>query len=126
MKRNWRLAVIICFLVMVFAAIGYRLVQLSIVDRSFLLKEGDARILRNVKINASRGMITDRNNQPLAISTPVVSYWFDPRLFHPTREEIHQLANALSLTSSYIEKRIRRSQGRGFFYLKRRLPPATS
>jgi cell division protein FtsI (penicillin-binding protein 3) len=123
-QKNWRLALIVFFLVIVFAGIGYRLVQLTIFERGFLSRQGDARILRNVKIRANRGMILDRNQQPLAISTPVVSFWFDPRVFNPSPAQITELARALSLSPTYIHSRIRKGKGRSFFYLKRRLPPA--
>ncbi len=123
MRKNWRLITVVCFLGIVFAGIGYRLVQLCVFERGFLLKEGNARILRQVKIRASRGMIVDRNNQPLAISTPVVSFWFDPREFNPSPNQIRALANALSLSPDFIRDRIKKSKGRSFFYLKRRLPP---
>lgn len=108
----------------VFVCIGYRLVKLSVFERGFLLKQSDARILRNVEIRANRGMIVDRNNQPLAISTPVVSFWFDPRIFNPSPEEIAELARALSLPPSDIRSRMESGKGRGFFYLKRHMPPA--
>ena len=123
MQRNWRLTVIIAFLLIVFCGISFRLVQLGIIDRIFLLKQANARILRNVKIRANRGIITDRNNQPLAISTPVISFWFDPRTFKPTPAQIKALAQSLSLSPAYIKKRIRKGSGRSFFYLKRRMPP---
>lgn len=125
MKQNWRLAVIVSFLVIVFVGIAYRLVQLGVINRSFLLKQGDARIFRHVKIRANRGMIVDRNDHPLAISTPVVSFWFDPRVFHPTQAEINKLANILSLSPHYIQHRMNKAHGRSFFYLKRKLPPST-
>jgi cell division protein FtsI (penicillin-binding protein 3) len=122
-RPNWRFTVILSFLVIVFAGIAYRLVQLGIFERGFLLKQGDARILRNVKMPANRGMIVDRHNRPLAISTPVVSFWFDPRTFKPTEAQIKVLAQALSLSSTSIHRLIKKAKGRSFFYLKRRMPP---
>jgi cell division protein FtsI (penicillin-binding protein 3) len=123
-RRNWRLAVIVFFLVIVFLGIGCRLVQLGVFERGFLLKQGDARIFRNVKISANRGMIVDRNNQPLAISTPVVSFWFDPRIFDPTEAQIKELGQTLSISSSAIHSLLRKGKNRSFFYLKRRVSPA--
>ena len=49
-----------------------RLGFLTILDRTFLLKQGNARSLRVMNIPAYRGTILDRNGEPLAISTPVV------------------------------------------------------
>ena len=47
----------------------WRAVDLQVLHNDFLLEQGDARSLRVVSIPAHRGMITDRNNEPLAIST---------------------------------------------------------
>lgn len=47
-----------------------RIVTLHVFDRPFLQGQGDARILRTESLTAHRGMITDRNGEPLAISTP--------------------------------------------------------
>ena len=125
MQQKGRLLVILLFILALFFGIALRLVQLATMQRGFLRKQGDARILRRVKIEANRGIIVDRHNQPLAISTAVASYYFNPKLFKPTAKQIKALAKALSVSPSYIRKRIRRGKGRGFFYLKRRLPMST-
>ena len=48
--------------------------------------QGNARSLRVVDIPAYRGMITDRNGAPLAISTPVESVWVNPKEFSPDKD----------------------------------------
>ena len=40
--------------------------------------QGDRRTIRTVPLVANRGLITDRNGEPLAVSTPVQSIWVDP------------------------------------------------
>ena len=40
---------------------------------------GDERFLREVTIATTRGMITDRNGEPLAVSSPVESVWVNPK-----------------------------------------------
>src|SRR5690606_27530387 len=59
----------------------------------FYQREGDARFLRDLPIAASRGMITDRNGEPLAVSSPVDSIWVNPRLLLE-HERAHQRALA--------------------------------
>ena len=51
------------------AMLMWRAVDLQVLNRDFLQGHGDARALRTVEIPAHRGMITDRNGEPLAIST---------------------------------------------------------
>ncbi len=55
-----------------------RAVDLQVLHNDFYQREGNARFIRTVEIPASRGMITDRNGEPLAISSPVDSIWVNP------------------------------------------------
>ena len=52
--------------------------HLQIIDNDYLQSQGDARYLRVQKEPPTRGMISDRNGQPIAISTPVESIWMHP------------------------------------------------
>jgi cell division protein FtsI (penicillin-binding protein 3) len=100
-----------------------RSVQLQVFNREFLNQEADARHLRVEKITAHRGAVTDRNGEPLAISTPVDSVWANPKEFAPAVDRVPQLAEALGLESSQLMRRITRSMDREFLYLKRHLNP---
>src|SRR3989304_5852221 len=51
---------------------------LQVVHNDFLQKKGSARYSRVIEVSAHRGMITDRNGIPLAVSTPVESGWASP------------------------------------------------
>ena len=44
----------------------------------FLQDKGDAIHLKKLTIEAHRGLITERNGDPLAVSTPVSSVWVKP------------------------------------------------
>jgi cell division protein FtsI/penicillin-binding protein 2 len=52
-----------------------RAAHLQLISPDFYQQQGDARFLRDVPIATSRGMITDRNGEPLAVSSPVESVW---------------------------------------------------
>ena len=65
------------FIVMSLGLSG-RMVYLNVTERAFLQGQGDARSLRYETLPANRGIIFDRNGEPLAVSTPVVSVWIDP------------------------------------------------
>ena len=56
-----------------------RAVQLQLVQHRFLAGEGAARFTRVAPIVAHRGAITDREGEPLAISTPVDAVWVNPQ-----------------------------------------------
>ena len=123
--KSWRLFALWLLLCVAVAGLLWRLVDLNILDRSFLLRQSKARILRVVNIPAYRGMITDRLGSPLAISTPVDSVWINPQLFHATADPLQALSWVLHLSSSFIIKRANseKNNDRQFVYLKRGNPP---
>ncbi|MBR7508397.1 hypothetical protein KC216_21270, partial [Mycobacterium tuberculosis] len=47
-----------------------RAAYVQIINSDFYQRQGEARYLRELPINTSRGMITDRNGEPVAVSTP--------------------------------------------------------
>ncbi|NCF73454.1 MAG: penicillin-binding protein 2, partial [Gammaproteobacteria bacterium] len=77
-------------------------------------------------ITAHRGTISDRNGEPLAISTPVDSIWVNPKEFASAVDKIPQLAKALELQSETLMRRITRSMDKEFLYLKRHLNPSAA
>ncbi len=126
MQNSWRFLVLI--ILMLLGAIGLigRMLDLSIINRTFLLKQSQARVLRVVDIPAHRGMLTDRNGVPLAISAPVDSAWANPRVFDANPAQLKQLGAWLKLTPTEIEQKIRKNQDREFVYLARSIPPETA
>ncbi len=98
--------------------------MLHILQREFLQGEGDARTIRTVPLVANRGLITDRNGEPLAVSTPVKSLWVDPSEIAGNGFAIRQLALELELNPEVLGRKIAKNSGREFLYVKRRLPPA--
>ena len=74
----WRSALLLMLMGCCVAIAGYKAVALQVLQRDFLQEEGDARTVRTMPLVANRGLITDRNGEPLALSTPVKSLWVDP------------------------------------------------
>ncbi|MDH3265957.1 MAG: penicillin-binding transpeptidase domain-containing protein, partial [Gammaproteobacteria bacterium] len=101
-----------------------RAVQLQVFNKDFLNQQADTRHLRTERISAHRGTITDRNGEPLAISTPVDSIWANPRELAPAVDEIPKLARILGVDSQQLIRRVTRSMDKEFLYLKRHLNPA--
>ena len=100
-----------------------RITLLQVIDRPFLQSQGDARTLRHEAIPAHRGMITDRNGEPLAISTPVVTLWANPQELPADGIQRFMLAQALGMTLDEFESRLERYSGREFMYLRRQMTP---
>jgi cell division protein FtsI (penicillin-binding protein 3) len=100
-----------------------RAVDLQLVDNDFYRQQGDARFLREIPIPTSRGMITDRNGEPLAVSSPVESIWGNPQelLKHPDR--LPELADALGVPSEQLTRKLGQRSDKEFMYLRRRMNP---
>jgi len=103
--------------------LAWRAMDLQLTNREFLQDHGDARYLRVVETTAHRGMITDRNGEPLAISTPVSSVWGQPRVMVQHRNEWQRLAELIGTTSDHLETLILPRLSREFVYLKRHVSP---
>ena len=124
--RSFRTRLMFAFGVLALAAAGLvaRAVDLQLVHNDFLLAEGDQRYIRDVPTVAHRGMITDRNGEPLAVSTPVDSVSANPRVLASVSDQWPQLATALNRDPQEIARRLASSQDRSFLYLARHMKPA--
>ena len=100
-----------------------RAVYLQVVERDFLQGEGDARHQRVVAIPAHRGVISDRNGEPLAISTPVDSVWANPQEAVLARDALPRLARVLGVDRDDLYQRLAERSGREFVYLARHVNP---
>lgn len=88
---------------------------------AFLQQQGEARTLREEVIQAYRGVITDRNGEILAVSTPATSIVVNPQRFNLARTQ--ELADALGMKKAELATRISRYGDKQFMYLARNLPP---
>jgi cell division protein FtsI (penicillin-binding protein 3) len=100
-----------------------RAVYLQVFNSDFLQSQGNARHSRLVKDNSHRGMILDRNGQPLAISTPVDSVWANPSTLAEERGKWPRLAALLGVSTRDIGQLLRKHDDSEFMYLKRHVPP---
>lgn len=122
-KYAWRVYVISFFLIVALSGLLWRLIDLNLFNRHFLLQQSDARILRVVDLPAHRGMITDRLGTVLALSTPVYSVWANPKYFEATPDQLEAMSRDLNLPVSMIKERTNPANGKEFIYLKRQNPP---
>lgn len=119
-SRYW---MVLSALVTVFVMLAMRAVYLQVLSSDYLQRQGDARYLRTVTDNAHRGMILDRNGEPLAVSTPVESVWAHPPTFAEARPQWRPLLTLLGLNVTEVARQLRKHAGREFMYLKRHIPP---
>lgn len=120
---HWRLGFSGLLIVCAIAALVYRAVQLHVLDQAFLEGQGDARSVRLERIEAHRGMIVDRNGEPLAVSAPVETVYANPDKADLSPQQVANLAGILSLDKRWLQKRLLENKGRQFIYLKRKAAP---
>jgi len=120
----WRTRMILIVLLIGFLALIGRAVYLQGVNKNFLRMKGEARYSRVINLNSSRGKITDRNHEPLAISSPVESVAVNPREADISPQQMQQLAKLLGVKSDELKKKF--GEERDFVYLKRQLSPETA
>ncbi len=133
MKRNlystqhepstWRHQFTIIGLLIAALVVAYSVVRLQIFDQAFLQDQGDARALRHQVINAHRGIITDRNGEPLAVSTPVLSIWSNPKELIKAKQQLPILAKLMHIDLSVLKAKLKKSSHREFMYLRRQMIP---
>ncbi len=119
----WRFRLMVALLGVMVAAICWRIIDLQVVDRDFLKGQGDARSLRHIPIPAHRGLITDRNGEPLAVSTPVTTLWANAKEMQSAKEKWPALAAALGQDPKALTERLEAQANKEFIYLVRGLTP---
>jgi cell division protein FtsI (penicillin-binding protein 3) len=117
----WRSRTLFVLLLLGMLALFARAVYLQGIHNDFLQQKGDARYARVIEVPAHRGMITDRNGEPLAISTPVESVWASPAEVEIDLRQLMNLARVLGMTPEALRSKLQTR--RDFVYLKRQLPP---
>lgn len=102
-----------------------RAVFLQIFDTQFLQQQGDRRHVGVVNVPAYRGKILDRNNEPLAISTPMESVWVNTH--HFKKDEVakfRQVSKLLEVSEKKVTRLLSEGYSKRFVYLKRRINPS--
>ncbi len=119
----WRFRLMLGLLALMVGAIAWRIIDLQVVDRDFLIGEGNARSLRHIPIPAHRGLITDRNGEPLAVSTPVTTLWANAKELQVAKDRWPALASALGQDPKALAERLEAQANKEFIYLVRGLTP---
>jgi cell division protein FtsI (penicillin-binding protein 3) len=118
----WRARLLLLLVFFGFMVLAARAFYLQGLHNNFLQHKGETRYARVIEISAHRGMVTDRNGEPLALSTPVESVWADPADAILSAEQRTKLTRLLGMDAAELKKKLAEPD-REFVYLKRQLPP---
>ncbi|EGR0046869.1 peptidoglycan glycosyltransferase FtsI [Vibrio vulnificus] len=126
---RWRFHLVLGFVFLAFAALVVRLAFIQVIEPDNLIREGDLRSIRVKALPSARGIISDRNGEPLAVSVPVEAVWADPvTIFKEkaldNKQRWYALADVLGLHREELIERIERNENRRFIYLQRQVSPA--
>lgn len=119
----WRFRLVLGIIFIAMAVLVGRIVYLQVFDHQFLQGQGDSRTIRVQSIEAHRGMITDRDGEPLAVSTPVVTLWGNPGELPEDPLMLTRLAEAIGERPEALMARIEQYRDREFMFLRRRVTP---
>ena len=123
--QGWRSRTVGLLLMAAFLALVARSFYLQVINNDFLQEKGDSRYLRDIEVSASRGKITDRNGDMLAVSTPMKSIWAipgDARTMSAPQKQ--QLGALLEMSLRELDGKI--SSDKTFVFVKRQVPPETA
>lgn len=129
-RPKFRHFVVIILLLLSFIVLFIKLIYMETIQYPKLKQEGDNRSDRSIDIKAYRGVILDRNGNPLAISTPVDTIWVDPFYISADSPELNKVMDILNLpekTREKIKSQVKVREGRsGFVYIERKIQPYLS
>ncbi|MDP2825297.1 MAG: penicillin-binding protein 2 [Sulfuritalea sp.] len=117
----WRQRLVLVMLLGAFVTLIARSLYLQGFNNEFLGDKGRARFERVLDISATRGRITDRHGDVLAVSTPVRSIWAIPEDAQLAPAQARNLAVLLDMDVREINRKL--ASEREFVYVKRQLPP---
>ena len=117
----WRQRLVLVVLLGAFVALIARSLYLQGFNNEFLGDKGRARFERVIDISATRGRITDRHGDVLAVSTPVRSIWAIPEDAQLAPAQARSLAAMLDMDVREINRKL--ASEREFVYVKRQLSP---
>jgi len=121
---RWRYGFVTVVFFLIVIALFVRMVNLTLWQKDFLQKQGESRSKRIISIPGLRGMIQDRNDFPLAISSPVDSLWINPQEFSLTHENTSLLAKKIGMSEKEIYNHVLLYKKKSFVYIKRELNPS--
>ena len=131
MIPRWRYYLVMLGLASLPILVTGKIAQLQIMPNEergvdFLQTQGDVRAIREEVIPAYRGLITDRNGEPLAVSTPVITLIANPKYMQTATAEsdLVRLAEAMDISLAALKARLKHYRNKSFMRLARQISPA--
>ncbi len=126
---RWRFYLVLLFVVIALGVLIGRVAYIQVIEPDQLIRQGDLRSIRVQALPSARGIIADRNDEPLAVSVPVEAVWADPYTIFKEGglapiERWHALADVLGIPREAMLNRIQKHASRRFIYLQRQVSPA--
>ncbi|MGM7311650.1 penicillin-binding protein 2, partial [Acinetobacter baumannii] len=75
----WRFYLLWAVVLLCFVVLIARAFYVQVINKDFLQNKANANILRTERIEAMRGVISDRHGVPLSISSPIMKIVIAPR-----------------------------------------------
>ena len=125
---RWRFYFVGVVMAALMLALVVQLARVQVVsgtDRGadFLRQAGEDRTFRSEVIPGYRGIVSDRNGEALAVSTPLISVYLDPQLISAQHPRLAQLAAAAGMKLGDLKNKLERYASHSYMSLKPRLPP---
>ena len=119
-----RLIGLLVVLVLLFAAVGVRLIDLQALGRDRYTRLGLDQRVRTVQLAAERGSVFDRNGHDIAVSVPQQTVWANPHVVKDPAAYAAQLAPIVGVEESVLRDRLSQ-RDKGFVYLARKVDDPT-
>lgn len=146
---KWRFRLLWGIVLACFVVLIARAFFVQIIDRTFLQTKANALILRDQTVEAMRGIISDRNGVPLAISSPIMKIVMDPRDYFDNKKlydemtkpatdgkrhkpkqklpdkdfNLDELADAVGMDRAELKRKMVEHQHSRYLVLKTEVPP---
>lgn len=124
---RWRFVMLFSCVVLALGILMTQLAWLQLINPDRLIDEGNKRQIRAQTIPTTRGIISDRNGRPLAVSVPSYSICANPQKVNLShiKDDPHwlALANALSMPLDQLYARFDTNANSSFIYLNRQTTP---
>ncbi len=123
---NWRFDFLYSCILLALVGLILRMTYLQVINPDYLVKKSDLRSLRVQEVSTPRGMISDRDGRPLAVSLPVNAIWADPKELNAhggitLNKRWKALSDVLNIPLNQLSSRINANPKSRFVYLARQV-----